>query len=603
MRVWANERSRASVVIGESEYPLAKDSSGYFTGFVAGARDGDCYAFRLDGQGPFADPASRFQPRGPHKPSQFVDAARFKWTDQGWRGITIEKQIVYEMHVGTLTREGTWQAAAEQLPTLVELGITVLEIMPIADFAGEFGWGYDGVNLFAPTRNYGAPDDFREFVDRAHALGIGVILDVVYNHLGPDGNYLAEYSESYFAPEHKTDWGTAINFYGANCGAVREFYVANAAYWIKEYHLDGLRLDATQNIYDKSKDHILAAIGRAARKAGEGRNVILVGENESQDVRLIRSEREGGYGIDALWNDDFHHSAMVAATGKRGAYYTDYLGTAQELLSAVKYGFLYQGQWYSWQKKRRGTPIFGTKPAAMMLFLQNHDQIANSSHGLRVHQLSSPGVCKALTALVLLAPATPMLFQGQEFAASSPFLYFADHKPELAKMVREGRAEFLCQWRNLALGEVEYDDPSSQATFEKCKLDLSERTSHRSWLELHKDLIALRKGEEVFSRQDRNFDGAILAADAFVLRFFSSDHHDDRLVVVNLGSDLNLNPSPEPLLAPPENAAWSVLWSSESVKYGGDGTADLDSELNWIIPGRSAVVLKAIPVTERSSDS
>ena len=603
LRVWADEHKTVSVVINGTELPLRKDADGYFSGYVSGARSGDSYRFLVDGQGPFPDPASRFQPCGPHGPSQLLDASKFTWTDHNWPGIRIEKQIIYELHVGTLTPEGSWQAAIEQLPALAELGVTVLQVMPVAEFAGSFGWGYDGVNLFAPTRNYGTPDDFRAFVDRAHALKLGVILDVVYNHLGPDGNYLSEFSQSYFTKKHKTDWGSAINFYGEGSAPVREFYTANAAYWIKEYHLDGLRLDATQNIYDESEDHILAAISRGSRKAGERRQVILVGENEPQKVRLIRPESEGGYGLDGLWNDDFHHSATVAATGKRDAYYTDYLGTAQELLSAVKYGFLYQGQWYSWQKQLRGTPTLGTKPAAMVMFLQNHDQIANSGRGLRLHQLASPGVARALTALLLLSPGTPMLFQGEEFAASTPFLFFADHQPELAKMVRQGRAEFLSQWRSLATGQLKVDDPCSQGTFSKCKLDLSERDKNRQWLVLFKDLIELRKKQNVFSRQDRSFDGAVLATDCFLLRFFSSNPTDDRLVLVNLGRDLNFSPSPEPLMAPPECCEWKTLWSSEDPKYGGEGTPPLESDLNCMIPGSSTVVLSASPVEKGSKAS
>ena len=603
LRVWADEHKSVFAVINGAEHALTKDAGGYFSGYVSGARSGDSYQFTVDGKGPFPDPASRFQPSGPHGPSQFVDASGFTWTDHDWPGIRIERQIIYEMHVGTLTPEGTWQAAIEQLPALAELGVTVLEVMPVADFAGRFGWGYDGVNLFAPTRNYGTPDDFRKFVDRAHKLKLGVILDVVYNHLGPDGNYLSEFSQNYFTKKHKTDWGAAINFYGKGSEPVREFYTANAAYWIKEYHLDGLRLDATQNIYDESEDHILAAITRASRNAGGGRQVILVGENEPQDVRLIRTESKGGYGLDGLWNDDFHHSATVAATGKRDGYYTDYLGTAQELVSAVKYGFLYQGQWYSWQKQRRGSSTYGTKPAAMVMFLQNHDQIANSVRGFRVHQLASPGVTRALSALLLLSPGTPLLFQGQEFAASASFLFFADHKPELAKMVREGRAEFLSQWRSLATGQLKFDDPCSQDTFKKCKLDPSERDKHQEWIILHKDLIELRNTQSVFSRQDRNFDGAVLSTNCFVLRFFSENPTDDRLVLVNLGCDLNFSPSPEPLLAPPECCAWNILWSSDHPKYGGAGTPPLDTDLNWIIPGRSAVVLSASPVEKGANVS
>jgi maltooligosyltrehalose trehalohydrolase len=591
-RVWATGRQKVSVSLGEKEYPLAQNLDGYFSAYVAGARAGDLYSYWLDGKGPFPDPASRFQPSGPHGPSQIVDPSKFEWTDHSWRGVKIEGQVIYEMHIGTFTSAGSWQAAMEQLPALADLGITVLEVMPVADFDGEFGWGYDGVNLYASTRLYGSPDDFRRFVDRAHAQKLAVILDVVYNHLGPSGNYLTEFSDSYFSKDHKTDWGAAINFDGEKSEPVREFYLSNAAFWTKEYHLDGLRLDATQSIYDKSKVHMLAAIGRAAKMGADGRDIILIGENEPQQVKLIRPESEGGYGIDALWNDDLHHSAMVAATDENESYYTDYLGTSQELLSAVKYGFLYQGQWYSWQKNRRGTPTFGTKPAAMVAFLQNHDQVANSARGLRLHQLTTTGKCKALTALMLLAPSTPMLFQGQEFAASTRFLYFADAKPELAKLILKGRADFLCQWRSLGLRQIKYDDPSARLTFESCKLDFSERETHAEMYALHKDLLDLRKSEHVFSRQDRNFDGAVLSAHSFAIRFFSEGHKEDRLFIVNLGRDLRFNPSPEPLLAPPEQGTWEILWSSDSPKYGGNGTPPLDSDQNWIIPGQSAVVLR-----------
>src|SRR5215472_12735089 len=265
-RVWAHEHRTVSVRIQEAEYVLAEEGNGYFSG-LAPAREFDSYSFFVDGRGPFADPASRFQPYGPHGPSQIIDPARFRWQDSNWRGITPYGQVIYEMHIGTLTAEGTWQAAIPHLRELAELGVTVLEVMPVADFAGSFGWGYDGVNLFAPTRNYGSPDDFRSFVNAAHSHRLAVVLDVVYNHVGPDGNYLGAFSGDYFTSEYKTDWGEAINFHGKNSGPVREFYAANAAYWIKEYHLDGLRLDATDAIYDSSKPHILAELTRQARRA------------------------------------------------------------------------------------------------------------------------------------------------------------------------------------------------------------------------------------------------------------------------------------------------------------------------------------------------
>jgi maltooligosyltrehalose trehalohydrolase len=501
------------------------------------------------------------------------------------------------MHVGTFTSAGTWEAAARELAELARAGITVVEVLPVADFVGDFGWGYDGVDLYAPTRLYGRPDDFRAFVDRAHALGLGVILDVVYNHLGPDGNYLGRFASDYFSTRHRTDWGEAINFDGARSGPVREFFVANAGYWIDEFHLDGLRLDATQDVHDDSPEHVLTALARHARERAGRRTILLVAENEPQDVRLVRPVEAGGYGLDAIWNDDFHHSAMVALTGRAEAYYSDYAGTPQELISAVKRGHLYQGQRYEWQGEARGTPAWDIAPAAFVNFLQNHDQIANSLAGLRGHQLTSPGRYRALTALLLLAPATPMLFQGQEFAASRPFLFFADLPPELAKRVRAGRAEFLAQFPSLAAPESQaaLPDPSDRLTFERSKLDLTERERHGAAYALHVDLLRLRREDPVFRTRGRGgVDGAIVGPEALALRFLDPDPRaDDRLLCLNLGRDLTLAPVAEPLLAPPAGARWSLLWSSEAVRYGGAGAAELDPAAGWFLPGHAAVVFEA----------
>ncbi len=602
-RVWAPARRSVSVVLeGGGETALEREDLGYFSGCVAAARAGSRYRYRLDGGDAFPDPASRFQPEGPHGPSEVIDPGAFRWNDTAWKGIRLEGQVLYEMHIGAFTPEGAWESAARELPELARIGITVIEVMPVAEFAGTFGWGYDGVDLFAPTRLYGAPDDFRRFVDRAHGLGLGVILDVVYNHFGPDGNYAGQFSQDYFTSRYETDWGEAINFDGENAGPVREFVTANAGYWIEEYHLDGLRLDATQTVHDfGAGEHILAAISHRAREAARGRSIILVAENELQYSRLARPHEEGGFGLDALWNDDFHHSAMVAMTGRNEAYYTDYLGTPQELISAMKHGYLYQGQWHTWQEQCRGFPALDLSPATFVTFLQNHDQIANSGQGLRCHLLTSPGRYRALTALLLLGPGTPMLFQGQEFGASSPFLFFADHTPELAELVRKGRREFLAQWPSLALPEMVHclADPGSRETFERSKLDFREREKHAGIYALHCDLLKLRREDPVFrSQRPRGLDGAVLAGEALALRCFG-DNGDDRLMLLNLGRDLQLMPAPEPLLAPPSGAEWTLLWSSEDVKYGGCGTMEIGVGPKWRIPGHAAVVLKPRPAPER----
>jgi maltooligosyltrehalose trehalohydrolase len=600
-RVWAPSASRVDVVLEEigRDVALEPEAGGYFSADVADVAAGARYRFRLDGGGAtYPDPASRFQPQGPHGPSQVIDPGAFEWTDDGWRGLSLPGQVIYEMHIGTFTRAGTWDAAREELPELATAGITVLEVMPVAAFPGRFGWGYDGVNLYAPSELYGTPDDFRRFVDRAHALGLGVILDVVYNHLGPDGNYLRQFSPDYFTDRYPNEWGESINFDGERAGPVRDFYVGNAGYWIDEFHLDGLRLDATQQIFDASPEHIMTAIGRRVREAARGRATIVVAENEPQHTRLVRPVEAGGYGLDGLWNDDFHHSVRVALTGRSEAYYSDYHGTPQELISAVKRGYLYQGQRYAWQSKRRGTPTTGLPPASFVAYIQNHDQVANSGRGERIHQLTTPGRYRAMTALLLLAPSTPMLFQGQEFAASSPFLFFADHTVDLARLVHKGRGEFLAQFPSLAVPEMEacLADPADRATFERCKLDLAERDRHAAAYALHRDLLRLRREDAVFrAPRAGSVDGAVLAAEAFVLRFFG-ERDDDRLLVVNLGRDLVLGAAAEPLLAPPEDRRWRMVWSSEDPRYGGCGMPPLPADESWHLIGHTAMVLAPAPM-------
>lgn len=590
-RVWAPKRKKVEVVIeGGSTAELSRGPDGYFAGVVERAGAGALYRYRLDGGDAFPDPASRFQPEGPHGPSQVIDPAQFTWSDSGWRGCPIDGQVIYEMHVGTFTREGTWEAARRELPELASAGITVVEVMPVSEFPGRFGWGYDGVYWFAPTHIYGQPDQFRRFIDDAHQAGIGVALDVVYNHFGPDGNYLKQYADDYFTDRYANEWGEALNFDGENAGPVREFVTANAAYWAGEYHIDGLRLDATQQIFDASPENIMTVLAKSFRAAARERKTFVVAENESQHSRLARPVEQGGVGLDGLWNDDFHHTVRVAATGHYEAYYSDYRGRPQELISTAKYGYLFQGQRYTWQVKDRGSPAWGLRPAQFVTYIQNHDQVANSSRGERLHRLTSPGTFKALTAFLLLAPGTPMLFQGQEFAASSPFLYFADHNDSLRPLVQEGRIQFLSQFPSLAQPEVRaiLDDPGDPMTFERCKLDLSERRTHAAIYHLHKDLLRLRREETALRGR---MDGAVLSESAFLLRFFA-ENGDDRLLVINLGLDWTLDPAPEPLLAPPQGRVWALQWSSEDPAYGGTGTAPFEVAANWRFPGRAAVLLR-----------
>jgi maltooligosyltrehalose trehalohydrolase len=544
------------------------------------------------------DPASRFQPWGPTGPSQVIDPHAFAWIDSQWKGISIAGQVLYEMHVGTITPEGTWRAAEERLADLVDLGITVVELMPVAEFSGAFGWGYDGVCLFAPTCNYGSPDDFRRFVDRAHAMGLGVILDVVYNHFGTIDCSVWEFSDDYGSSRYKNEWGSPINFDGERSGPVREFFLDNARYWIKEFHLDGFRFDATQSIFDASERHILTETQQAARETAGKRDIILLAENEPQDVRLLRSVEEGGHGLDAAFNDDFHHTARVRLTGLTEAYYEDYTGSVDELRSAILDGYLFQGQMYRHQSKRRGTPTRGLPATAFVHFLQNHDQVANTGPGRRIHELTSPGRLRAMTALWLLSPQTPLIFQGQEFCASTPFLYFGDFKRKDAEAVAAGRVQFLSQFASLATeeGRSSLPDPASHSTLERSRLDWSERERHREWYDLHRDLLRLRRDEPAFASQRTDLIEVVaLGSDCLALRYFdeSAVGNSDRLLLVNFGRQLHYWPCPQPALAPPSGQHWEILWSTESVKYGGISTPPVETDTGWHIPAEAAVVLAA----------
>lgn len=600
-RVWAPRRSRVEAVI-ESEsgegasHLLVPEGYGYFSGLVPELAPGTWYRYRLDGGDKYPDPCSRFQPRGPHGPSEVVDTA-FDWRCRSWQGLTMRGQVIYELHVGAFTPEGTYAAAAAQLPELRRLGVTAVQLMPLAEFPGRFNWGYDGVDLYAPEHEYGRPEDLRGFIDEAHVHGIGVILDVVYNHFGPDGNYLAQYSEDYVDSSRRTEWGDPVNFDGPGSREVREFVVRNACYWIAEYRFDGLRLDATHAIFDGSPAHILAEIARRSRQAAGSRPILIIAENEAQDARCTLPVELGGFGFDAAWNDDYHHSVRVALTGRREAYFTDYLGSAEELAACLKRGFLYQGQYYLWQKQRRGAPITTQPAQALVVCLQNHDQIGNSVTGERIDALSSAARLRAATALLLLGPQTPMLFMGQEFGAGAPFQYFAHHEAELAGHVREGRRSFLKQFPSFATPEAQarMADPADDETFRRCKLDFSQRESHAGVYALHQDLLRLRRENPLIACQDRHrLEAATVGSQVLLVRW-PGRRGDDLLLCLNLGGEREFRPAPEPLLAPPAGARWRLAWSSEDPRYGGAGVVSpVDEEGRWRFGGESAVLLEAV---------
>jgi maltooligosyltrehalose trehalohydrolase len=628
-RIWAPKAQQVDVVLEDATgakpkfCPLAAESGGYFSG-PANAGPGSQYRFRVNGAENFyPDPASRYQPEGPHGPSCIVDPEKFRWSDADWPGLKLQGQIFYEIHIGTFTREGTWRAAAEQLPELARIGITVIEMMPVAEFPGRFGWGYDGVDLFAPSHLYGMPDDLRAFVDLAHSLGIGVILDVVYNHFGPDGNYLGIYSDDYLVRGKEHEWGDVINFHGQNSGPVREFFITNGRYWIEEFHFDGFRFDATHAIRDDSVEYIIGAVGRAAREAAGSRAIILIAENDLQEAKMVRqrgsesrlqaaqrgpetspdrvnaelqiSRSEVGDGLDGMWNDDFHHSAIVAVTGQNVGYFHDYSGKPQEFISAAKYGFLYQGQALSWRNVLRGTPAFGIPAEGFVCFIENHDQIANTGPGERLRFQTSRGRHRAITALLLLGPWTPLLFQGQEFDASSPFLFFADVGDATVRdAIRKGRAGLLAPFLSLSEEETltRLPAPDELDAFLRCKLDFSEREKHRQLYNLHIDLLKLRREDSRFQLQESDgVDGAVLGSTSFVLRYFSKAD-DDRLLLVNLGERQVLNPASEPLLTPVPGCCWQMLWSSDLPRYGGACKIATASAEQWILPAESAVALR-----------
>jgi maltooligosyltrehalose trehalohydrolase len=598
-RVWAPKRRTVTVVFenGADELALTREDDGYFSGLAHDLRAGARYRYRLDDAGPFPDPCSRYQPEGPHGPSAVVDPEAYSWRDHGWPGLEMRGQVFYEMHVGAFTPGGTLDAAARELPELARLGVTAVELMPLAEFPGRFNWGYDGVDLFAPAHVYGDPEALKRFVDAAHAGGLGVILDVVYNHFGPDGNYLREFSDDFFTDRYENEWGEAIDFDGPRSKPVRDFFAENAAYWIREFHLDGLRLDATQQIFDRGPRHILAEVGIAARAAAAPRRIVLVAENEAQDLVALRPVEEGGWGLDAVWSDDFHHSARVALTGRREAYYTDYQGTAQELLSCLKRGHLYQGQHYSWQKQSRGTLVTDEPAAAFVFYLQNHDQVANHLRGDRLPGYGGAARARALTALLLLAPETPLLFMGQEFASSRPFVYFADHGDQaLARAVRDGRRKFLAQFPSYGGPEAQavIADPGDPATFAAARLDLNERVTHALDLALHRDLLRLRREDPVLAGQSRlDLDGAVFGRQALVVRFFGGAA-GDRLLLVNLDLDLDLVPA-EPLLATSPGHTWRLAFATDEPAYGGPGTIPAWTGTVWKIPGASAQLYREEP--------
>ena len=499
-RVWAPGKDSVDVVVAGRQVPMRPSGGGWWASSVDGAEPGSDYAYRLDGGPARPDPRSPFQPEGIDGPSRVVDHAAFAWTDGRWRGLPLAGSVLYECHVGTFSAEGTFDGAIAHLGHLADLGVDAIELLPVAEFSGPRGWGYDGVDLFAPHHAYGGPDGLKRLVDAAHGHGLGVLMDVVYNHLGPAGNYLPEFGP-YFSERHQTNWGPAVNFDGPGSDEVRRFVIDNALMWLRDYHCDGLRLDAVHAIADDSAMHILEELGTevSALAANQGRPLFLVAESDLNDPRFVRGTDAGGYGLDAAWADEWHHALHATLTGDHSGYYQDF-GPLPLLAKALRQAWVYDGTYSPYRRR-----VFGRSPAGLpgsqfVVCTQNHDQVGNRAIGERSAALMSDGRLRVAAALLLTSPFVPLLFQGEEWGASTPFQYFTSHEdPELARVVSRGRREEFASfgWNEKGEGAVGggVPDPQDLATFERSKLDWAEvgKERHAGLLAWYTELIALRR--------------------------------------------------------------------------------------------------------------
>lgn len=594
-RVWSPGSERVDVVIESGaragDYPLHPEADGFFGGSVSGVGAGTRYRFRIDGGEAYPDPATRYQPEGVHAPSEVVDPNAYRWGDEGWEGLPLEKLVIYELHVGTFTGEGTFAAAAARLPALVELGINAIEVMPIADFPGERNWGYDGVNLFAPASAYGGPDGFKTLVDTAHQHGIAVILDVVYNHIGPEGNYLyAVTNGRFFSKEPQTPWGDSIDYDGPGRVGTREFVLQNALFWALEYHVDGLRLDATHAIIDESPKHLLQEISERLHALPD-RPRILIAEDERNERRVITPVAEDGYGMDAVWADDLHHHLRRHTAGDHEGYFVAYSGSMADIARTLRRGWYYEGEVRPDTEEPRGTSAEGIDPMRFVHCLQNHDQVGNRAFGERLnHDISLP-LYRALSALLLFSPYTPMLWMGQEWAASTPFLYFTDHPPELGKLVTEGRRrEFgrFSAFQNESVRDT-IPDPQAASTFERSRLNWGERETapHAGVLELYRRLLELRRTAPALQRHDRGSFHVVELGEGGLAMYRGHTEDPPILLLCQLTGEITLTPAEYPSLAPPPGHRWTPALVTEEMRFGGSGQwgrLEGDGSLHLVAP-------------------
>ncbi len=581
-RVWAPEATAAELFLtpaqaGPERLAMQSEPDGFFGLELTSARPGDLYRFGVDGKTPLPDPASRYQPQGVHGPSQLTDPSAFVWSDEVWEGVSSERLILYELHVGDFTPQGTFAAATEKLPRLRDLGITAVELMPVADFPGMRNWGYDGVSLFAPARCYGAPDDLRQLVDTAHHLGLAVHLDVVYNHLGPDGSYLAAFSPFFLSQKHHSPWGATLNFDGPNSDVVRRFFIENALHWIHEYHFDGLRLDATHAIMDDGPKHFLAELTEAVEHSmqGERRKVLLIAEDDRNLSTITRPRKAGGWGLDGVWADDLHHQIHRCLTGESDGYFADHSGATANIASTIRQGWFYRGQYAPYFGKKRGTNPCDLPLPAFVVCLQNHDQVGNRAMGERLNHLIDLPSYRAASVLLLLVPETPLLFMGQEWASSSPFQYFTDHNPELGRQVTEGRRREFTHFAGfsnpVALERI--PDPQAPSTFIRSRLNWEEmgEEPHSSVRRLYQALLRLRSDKPVFGGSSRSgFEIAPLGENGLLLHRKSAAGR--LLAVIQLRKSGAYDLQGYNLTELPQEMAWDTVLTTEDPAFAVDAT-------------------------------
>jgi 1,4-alpha-glucan branching enzyme/maltooligosyltrehalose trehalohydrolase len=593
-RLWAPGARKVDLSLDDGKgvaqiLPMSRLEGGYYEIVTDRAKAGSLYRYRIDGENEVPDPASRLNPQDVHGPSQVVDPTEFDWTDAGWHSRPWHEAVVYELHVGTFSPEGTFAGVQARLDHLVELGVTVIELMPIADFPGKRGWGYDGVLLFAPESAYGTPNELKSLIAAAHKRGIAVMLDVVYNHFGPEGNYLGMYSPQFFTERHHTPWGAAINFDGEHSRPVRDFFINNTVYWLEEYHFDGLRFDAVHAIMDDSKKHIMTEIAETAREyAGGRRNIYLVLENGANEARFLGSPgRSSKY--DAQWDDDVHHCLHTILTGEKDGYYSDYAEQPHaKLCRSLAEGFVYQGEHSNYESKPRGEPSAHLPPTAFVIFLQNHDQIGNRALGERLgHIVKTEQALRAATAVLLLAPSPPMLFMGEEWNAPEPFPYFCDFEQELATKVREGRKKEFAhfeRFRDPAHSD-RLPDPTIASTMQSARLDWSKPTApgHEDWLDLYRRLLMIRQRDILplvpeirFGACSKLDAGAAFAVDwalcdGSVLHLIANLADEPARLVGRTAGRLiyATHPNIRQTVTKNELAPWSVTWLLERGTLGG----------------------------------